>query len=359
MTLITPQVSHRSAMPHMEEAPYNNEEYGAYNPSFSFPDKSDVHTHHDLPSCQGSVPSRTTAASDTSFIPPESPQSPVILNNNVFTPTKSSSSSPTINMATVDGSPSHTAQDAAPPQDNLNSLTPPHDVMLHPSETLHNTSSSPATNDATNTSPFTCPDSETTQTSTNDDPADHVTSPSSQSSIPCSQTRIASAEIDKPFRKPRVKTPPYSPLLSSSLSKPMSTPPPTPEHVPLKAKLVHIDTSPIDTPPVTPERTSTTLNTETDQPSTSLDQIDQSEHPGADASSSSQDRRASTNSRTTQDGCRVGDKDDVSILGDADKNSEDDDELESDEEELLRVIAQCNPILLTFSKWCYYNNAGT
>lgn len=337
-------------MPHMEEAPYNNEDYGSYNPSFSFPDKPDVYTYRDRSTSQGPVPSRMTAASDTSFIPTESPQSPVIFNNNVFTPTRSSSTSPTITMATVDGSPSPAAQDTAPPQDIPNSLTPAHDAMLDP--TQHNTSSSPATHDATNTSPVTCAYPETTQTTIHDDLADPVTSPSSQSSIPCSQTRIASAEIDKPFRKPRVKTPPYSPLLSSSLSKSMSTPPPTPEYAPLKAKLVQIDTSPLDTPSVTPERTTTTPHTELDQPSTSLDQIDEPEHPGADASGSSQDRRASTNSRTTQDGCRVGDKDDEGVLGDPDKNSEaeDDDELESDEEELLRVMARCNPIFITFSK---------
>ncbi|XP_026221517.1 cadherin-related family member 5 isoform X2 [Anabas testudineus] len=315
-------VSHRSAMSHMEEAPYSKEEYRAYNPSFSFPDKPDVYTLQDLPSCRDPVPSRTTAACDTSFPPTESPQRPVFFNNNVFTPTKSSSSSPTFNTPAADGSPAHTAQESAPPQENLNSVTSPHDTVLDPTETPHDTSSSPVTRDATNTPTSTCPDSETAQTTTNDDPA--VTSPSSQSSIPCSHTRIASAEIDKPFRKPRVKTPPYSPLLSTSLSKPTSTPPPTPEHAPLKAKLVHIDTSPLDTPPVTPERTSTALSTETDQPSTSLDQIDHSEQPGADASSSSQDRRASTNSGTTKDGCRVGDGDDDGFLGDedADKNSE-------------------------------------
>lgn len=91
-----------------------------------------------------------------------------------------------------------------------------------------------------------------------------------------------------------------------------------------------------------------------DQPSTSLDQTDQSEHPGgaADAGSPSQDRRPSTNSGNTQDGRGVGDADDDGFLGDedADKNSEGEDELESDEEELLRVMARCNPIFITFSK---------
>lgn len=81
-----------------------------------------------------------------------------------------------------------------------------------------------------------------------------------------------------------------------------------------------------------------TLSTEEDQPSTSLDHTDQSEDPGgaADAGSPSQDRRPSTYS-----GNKKGDEDDD------EKNS---DELESDEEELLRVMARCNPIFITFSK---------
>ncbi|XP_070764295.1 cadherin-related family member 5 [Enoplosus armatus] len=341
-------VGHGSAMPNIAEEPYNNEEYGTCNPSFSFPNTPGIYTHQELPSCRGPVPPRTAAAPDTSFIPTETLHSPAPFNNNVSTPTKSSSSSPTFHPATVDVSPTHMAQDAAPPKENPDSPT---ETSLDPTEALSNNSPSPATRDATNTPLFTCPDSQTTQTTTSDDPADLVTSPSSQSSIPCSHTRIASAEIDKPFRKPRVKTPPYSPLQSSSLPKQMSTPPPTPEQAPLKAKLVHIDTSPLDTPPATPERTSMTLSTEVDQPSTSLDQPDQSEHPdgAADAGSPSQDRRPSTNSGNTRDGHPLGDEDD-GFLGDedADKNSED--ELEPDEEELLRVMARCNPIFITFSK---------
>ncbi|XP_039990154.1 cadherin-related family member 5 [Xiphias gladius] len=342
-------VSHRSAMPHMEEVPFNNEEYGTCNPSFSFPEKPTVYTHQDHPSCQGPVPLKTTAAPDTSFIPTESVCSPVIFNNDVSTPTKSSSSSPTFHPATVDVNPTHIAQDAAPPKENLDS---PPATSLDPTEALPNTSPSPAIHDATSTPPFTCPDSQITQTTTNDDPADPVTSPSSHSSFPCSHTRVASGEIDKPFCKPCVKTPPYSPLLPSSLPQQTSTPPPIPKHAPLKAKLVHMDASPLDTPPVTPQRTSMTLRTEVDQPSTSLDQTDQSENPGADGGSLSHDRRPSANSGNTQDGHAMGDEDDDGFLGDedADKNSEGEDELEPDEEELLRVMARCNPIFITFSK---------
>ncbi|XP_035520778.1 cadherin-related family member 5 [Morone saxatilis] len=345
------ELSHRNTMPHMEEVPYNNEEYGTYNPSFSYAEKPGIYTHQDLPACRGPVPPRTTAALDTSIIPTETVHSPVILNNNVSTPTKSSSSSPTFHPATVDVSPTHVTQYAAPPKENPGSPT---DTSPQPPEALPNTSPSPATHDATDTPPFTYPDSQPTETTTNDDPVDPVTSPSSQSSIPWSHTRIASAEIDKPFCKPRVKTPPYSPLLSSPPPKQMGTPPTTPDHAPLEAKLVHIDMSPLDKPLAKPAQTSISLSAEVDQPSTSPDLTDQSEHPGgaAGAGSPSQDRRPSTNSGNTQDCREVGIVNDDGILGDedADKNSEGEDELEPDEEELLRVLARCNPIFITFSK---------
>ncbi|XP_068459926.1 cadherin-related family member 5 [Clinocottus analis] len=341
-------VSHRSGMSHTEEVPQNNEEYGTCNPSFSFPDNPGIYTHQDLPSCRGPVPPRTAAAPDTSFIPTETALSPVIFNNNVSTPTKCSSWSPTFHPATVDERPTH----MDPPEENPGSPT---DTYLDPTEPLPNSSPSPASPDATSTSPFTCPYSQTTETDTNDDPADPVTSPSSQCSIPWSLTRIASAEIDKPFRKPRVKTPPYSPLLSPPLPKQMGTPPSTPEHAPLKAELVHIDTFPLDSPPVTPECLSMDLGTEVDQPSTSLDHIEQSEHLDgiSDASRPSQDQIASTNLGNPQDIRGAGDVDNDDFLGDEDahKNNEDaDDELDPADEELLRVMARCNPIFITFSK---------
>lgn len=117
--------------------------------------------------------------------------------------------------------------------------------------------------------------------------------------------------------------------------------------------LVYIDMSSHDTTLATPKRTSVTLSAEVAQLSTSPDQTEQSEHPGgaADARSPSQDRRPSTNSGNTQDGREVGDADD-GFLGDedADKNSEGEDELDAEDEELLRVLARCNPIFLTFRK---------
>lgn len=344
VTVVALQMSHRSAMPHMEEVPYNSEEYGTYNPSFSFQEKPVMFSLQDLTPCQEPAPTRSAA--DTSFTPAQPACSPVIPNNNVSTPTKSTSSSPTSHPATVDVSPPPTTitQDAAPHEGHPASPT---EATPNSTEALPSISPSPTTNDVTNTPPLTCLDQQTTQTATND-----VASPSSQSSIPCSQTRVASAEIDKPFCKPRVKTPPYSPLLPSPLPKQMATPSTTLDNAPLKAVLVHTDTSPIDTPLTTPKRISLTLSTEIAVLSTSLDQTDQSENPGgaADAASPPQDRRPSTNSGNTQDGHEAGDADDAGFLGDEDANKNSEDELDPEEEELLRVLSRCNPIFLTFSK---------
>ncbi|XP_053282395.1 cadherin-related family member 5 [Pleuronectes platessa] len=336
-------VSHRTAMPHTEEVPNNREEYGLCNPSFSFTDKPAIYTVQDLPTCQGPAAPGAPAALDSSLVLPENVCSPVISIKNASLPIKSSRSPPTSHPATVDLRPTHKAQDAVPSRENPNS--PPATPREPPAE-LPNTSPSPNT-------PYSRPDSQAT---TYDDIIDLVTSPSSQSSAPCSQTRIAYAEIDKPFRKSRVKTPPYSPLLSSSHPKQMSTPPPTPEQEPFKAKLVHMDTSPLDTPPVTPQRKSMTLCMEEDQPSTSLDQVDPPQQPCADTSSPSEnrrpseDRRPSENSANTQVDRRAGEEDDDGFLGDEDGDRQSDDALESDEEELLRVMARCNPIFITFSK---------
>lgn len=77
--------------------------------------------------------------------------------------------------------------------------------------------------------------------------------------------------------------------------------------------------------------------------------LDQSENPAGatDAARSSQDRRPSTNSH---DGRKAGDADDDGFLGDEDANKNSEDELDPEEEELLRVLSRCNPIFLTFSK---------
>ncbi|KAF3854748.1 hypothetical protein F7725_022803 [Dissostichus mawsoni] len=323
-----------------------NDEYGTCNPSFSFTDNPGVYTQ-DLPSSQGPVPPRTTAAPDTSFIPAESALSPVIFNN-VLTPPQRSYSLPTLHPASEEVSPTHTAQMSAPSEEYPDSPT---DTSIDLTEDVPIISPSPATPESTGSPPFTCPDSQTTKTTTSNDPIDSFTSPSSQSSVPFSLTQIASAEIDKPFRKPRVKTPPYSPLLSSPLAKQTRTSPPTPEHAPLKARLVLIDTSPLDTPPETPQRPSLTPITEGDQPSTSQDLT---ERPGgaAGAGTQSQVMRRFTNFGKKQGGSGARDVADDGNPGNKDAgkhNNEDDDDLESDEEELLRVMARCNPVFITFN----------
>uniref|UniRef100_UPI0037E95BE8 uncharacterized protein n=1 Tax=Semicossyphus pulcher TaxID=241346 RepID=UPI0037E95BE8 len=344
-------LSHRSSMQQMEEEPYNNEEFGTCNPSFSFPDNPGIYTHQDPPSCRGPASTRTTSAPDVSFIPIEPVQSPVIFNNSTPTPTKSSCSSPTFHLGIVDVSPILMTRDVAPSKENLVSAT---DTSPEPTEELPNTRPSSVIHEAPSILPLTFPESQTIQTTPNDDPSDPVTSPSSQSSVPYSHARIASAEIDKPIRKPRVKTPPYSPLLSSPLSEQTSNPPPTPELVPVKAKLVHVDNSPLQTPPETPERTNIKQSTDVNEPCTSLDTPEL--HSGAENTGSpSQERRPSINSGNTQESPQARKEEDDGFLGDEDagKNSEvedDDDELESDEEELLRVMARCNPVFITFNK---------
>lgn len=134
--------------------------------------------------------------------------------------------------------------------------------------------------------------------------------------------RIASAEIDKPFRKPRAQTPSnrqYSPLLSL---KQTNSPPMMPEQTPLKARFAYIDSSPAESPLKTPEESLLELRSDI-EPSTSLDNLDYSldspSHGGQEGSV---------------------------LLGDEEKESED--ELLSDEEELLEVMAHCNAVFITF-----------
>ncbi|XP_040017845.2 cadherin-related family member 5 [Gasterosteus aculeatus] len=331
-------VSHRSGMPHTEKVHRNNEEFGTCNPSFSLLDNPVINTHQDLPSYRGPAPPRKDAAPDAGFTPTGTATSPVVVTDDDSTPIKCSSWSPAFHPAPVDV----TLTGMAPPKEK-------------PSEAPPDVSPGPATPDATSTPS----DSRTAETTGEEEPGDPDASPSSESSVPCSHTRIASAEIDKPFRKLRVKTPPYSPLLSSLPPTQTGTPLSTPERAPLKATFVQIETSPLDTPPVTPRPSSVTPSAEPDQPSTSTDPIEGSGRPSgaSDAGGPSQDRRPSTNvgnRLVIRRPGEVDDADDDGFLGDkdADKNNEDEDsdELDPDDEELLRVMARCNPIFITFRK---------
>uniref|UniRef100_UPI003AB018EC uncharacterized protein n=1 Tax=Centroberyx gerrardi TaxID=166262 RepID=UPI003AB018EC len=352
-------VSHRSPMPQMDDTPFSNEELGTYNPSFSHQDKPGIYIHQDLPPCRGPTPPSTTAAPDTSFIPTETLCSPLILNNNVSTPTKRASSSPTFHPTVLDASPAHVAQDVAPPKENVASPTLTSDTALDSTEAnqgLAPPCTSPVPPEVINTPPVISPGLQTTPTN-----IVNPYSPPSSPTAPSSRTHTASAEIDSPCHKPGVETPTNpsypqgeaaSPLASSPYPKQTSTPPPTPEHAPLKVHLVHIDTSPIATPPCTD------APCQVDLPSASSDQTHTVGQPegAADAVSPSQQRRPSTNSGTTQDGRGEGEGkvDDDGFRGDedADKNNESDDELQSDEEELLRVLARLNPTFISFSKYC-------
>ncbi|XP_015820100.2 cadherin-related family member 5 isoform X1 [Nothobranchius furzeri] len=332
--------SHRSAMPNMEEVPDIMEEYGNCNPSFSFPDNLEIRTIQDLPISQEPTPSAD--ASETTLILSQHAYSPVILNNNTSTPTKTVSTSPISTPTVEEQSPTSLVQDE-PLRENPSS---PCDRSPEPCEAEPECSFGPFTGDDPEPSPSHDPDLQTTIL---DDIIDLVHSPSSTSTTACSHIQTAAIETDEPVRISHVKTPPHSPSLSSPFPRETGTPPPTPEHGLLKATLVHIDTSPIETPPGTPERRPETLNTEADQPSTSLDHSDlsESESGTGDNRNPSPDRKSSTDSGNK---CGVGNKDDPGILGGEDADQDSDGELESDEEELLRVMARCNPILITFSK---------
>lgn len=281
-----------------------------------------MYTLHAIPPGPGSDPPRMAATPDTHITAAEAAHKPT---NNVSAPSKQHSGS-------------HS------PEENIASSPDP--------EAADNTSPGPMSFDLT---PCTCLDSEPPEITPSDDSINPAASPSSQCSVPCSRTRLASAEIEKPLCKPCVKTPPDSPLQPSPMPRRACTPPPTPDHASLKATLVHIDTSSIDTPLATPELTSTSLSVEMTQFSTSPDETDQSQLP-AEASCASagptQDRRPSATSGDAQDSREAGDGVDDGFLGDeeVDRSNEGEDEFELEDEALLRALMRCNPYLLTFSK---------
>lgn len=339
-----PQLNHRNTMAHAGETPYDGE-YGTCNPSFSFTETPGMYTLHDLPPGPGSEPPRMTATPEIHTAAMETAHNPT---NNVSAHNKHPCSSPSSHSATVNV---RRPQDPPPGEKVASSLD---------SETPPNTSpdSMPFVPEST---PCTCLDLEPTEITPNDDLINPVTSPSSQSSIPWSITRIAAAEIEKPLCKPSMKTSPDSPHQPSPLPRQLCTPPSTPDHSPLKATLIHIDMSPIDTPLSTPKLASISLSAEMGEFSTSLDERDQSEPETAGASSPTEDRRPSTLSVNPQDVCEAGGTTGDGFLGDEedDKRDEGEDEFEKEDEALLRALMRCNPYLLTFSKWCLCNIAGS
>ncbi|KAM4553344.1 cadherin-related family member 5 [Fundulus diaphanus] len=316
-------VNHRTAMLHMEEASFQNEEYGTCNPSFSFQDKPGINATKDIPVSTGPSSPRTPAVTETPTPTYESVQSPVILNNNVSTPTKISCSSPDCHPAEEDPNPTHVADADRLPKENAGL---PQDVAPDLSEEQTNTGLEPATKHDTKPSPLNEQDLQTT-TSNN---LESAPSPS-----PPSGGELTSAEMDNSIPKANEQTLSHSPALSPLPARETGTPPPTPEHGPLKATLVHIDTSPTDTPPESPAGSGPTLIAEADQPFTSLDHVEPSESEGGpvDFESPSLDRRTSTNSGNTPNSRE--DEDEEGFLGDddVDRNSED---TESDRTEFRR-----------------------
>lgn len=319
-------------MAHVGETLYDGE-YGTCNPSFSFTETQGMYTLHDLPPGPGSDPPRMTAAPETHITAMETVHKPT---NSVSAPRKHPCSLPSSQSATVNVSCPHD-----PPPGEKAASSPD-------AEALPNTSPDSMPSDL---NLYTCLHEEPTEITPNDDLLNPVTSPSSQSSIPWSRTKLASAEIEKPLCKPSVKPSPDSPHQPSPNPRGVCMPPCTPDPAPLKATLVNIETSPTDTPLATPTLTSIGLSIEF---STSLDERDQSDLPSeaAGTSSPAQDRSPSSNSQNPQDVCEAGSTVDDALLGEkeADKRNEGEDDFELEDEALLRALMRCNPYLLTFSK---------
>ncbi|TWW76393.1 cadherin-related family member 5 isoform X1 [Takifugu flavidus] len=326
--------NHRNTMAHVGETLYDGE-YGTCNPSFSFPETPGMYTLHDLPPGPGSEPPRMTATPEIHTTAMETVHNPT---DNVSAPNKHPCSPPSSHSATVKvrrPPPPPGEKAASSPDSEAPPNTSPDSMPFVPERT-----------------PCTSLDSEPTEITPDDDLIDPVTSPSSQSSIPWSRTRIAAAEIEKPLCKPSMKTSPESPHQPSPLPRQLCTPPSTPDHSPLKATLIHIDMSSIDTPLATPKLTSISLSVEMGEFSTSLDERDQSEPETGGAGSPTQDRRPSTLSVNPQDVCEAEGTAGDGFLGDevGDKRDEGEDDFEMEDEALLRALMRCNPYLLTFSK---------
>ncbi|XP_061630244.1 cadherin-related family member 5 isoform X1 [Phyllopteryx taeniolatus] len=279
-------VNPSSGTPRVDDVSFSSEDYGTINPSFSFTgkDQGPVQPNNNNP----------TAPLDATLSLAEAMCTTITFNNSVSTPTKSLSCLSTFRPNSVDINPVEPKESG--------SETPPLEATI----------------------PSTCLDS---QTNSSEDPVVSLASPSpSSASVPHSQARIASAEIEKPFGKPCAGSPPnstHSSILSSPLAKQTSTPPPTPEQAPLKATLVMVD--------VSPEPSEQRWSEEEDQPCTSLDQLEQPEH-----------REQPDHPATSED--------DDGTLADEDVDKNSGSELEEDEEELLRVMSRCKPMFVTFTQ---------
>ncbi|XP_056138470.1 cadherin-related family member 5 [Lampris incognitus] len=361
-------VSHHSAMAQMDEVPSNCEDLGTYNPSFSIQDKPGIYIHQDLPPCRGPTPPSTTAAPDTSFIPTESACNPVIFNSDVSVPVKSSCNSPAMHPAVSEVKPADKAENAASPKDNPGSPNPPSDKALDPtvaSDDLAPPSPSLVSENVISTPPVLSPNTEMKPPNISRDTVNPVTNPSSSapsSPTPSCHPTIASTDTDTPYHTPGTDSlpDPSSAQQEAPYPKEINNPPPTPENAPLKVALVRVDMSSLATTTMTPEQTSVTLSTDmpsqVDLPSTSTSTSDTThtdghpEEPGDTTACPPQERSASTTSGNTQDSRGEGEEDDDGFLGDEDADKNSDGELESDEEELLRVLARLNPTFMLISK---------
>ncbi|XP_038124736.1 cadherin-related family member 5 [Cyprinodon tularosa] len=307
-------VNHHTAMPNMEELSFQNEEYGTCNPSFSLPDTPVINTTKDIAVSTGPSSPRPASLTETIIpLPTESVQSPVILNNSLTSPSKISCCSPECPPEMKNLSPKHEVDADRQAKENA-SL--PCDVTSDPSEEKSHTDLEPVTNDDIKPPPL---NEQDLQTTSSDNFAESVPSPSSPS-----RSETASTETNKPLPETNAETASQLPSPSLLLLRKTGTPPLTLEHDPLKATLVHIDTSPTNTPPESPVGTEQALDIEVDQPSTSPCHVEASESEGVvvNSESPSPERRPSTNSGNTLNSHEEDDEEGFLGDDDVDKNSE-------------------------------------
>ncbi|CAL8263598.1 unnamed protein product [Merluccius merluccius] len=369
-------MSHRNPMAQMEEMAFSDGELGTYNHSFSLQDKPPgVYIHKDLPSCRGPTPLSTTAAPDTSFIP----NTATVLSPNFpnHTGSSSSSSSPikcssslpvlhppitTLNhsqMPPPPKAPTMKQHDGCPTPspgggDGGGAWADPDPPTTTPSVMMPEEGHSP-------TFPIANPESPPTPFNVRLDPE---ALPASSSllgdpvpALPC--TLPSCMATDVPDAPPASATPPepsHSPI--GSTYAPPHPPEPPAALVLLLGPTTHA--RPLTTPEqrttaVTPSSPDTPSGAQMgDLPSTLSGQAgalggaaggsDGPSTPSTNSGETQHSRPAQEGEVRVEDGGPPGDED-------AEKNSEDeDDELESDEEELLRVLARLHPVFINISK---------
>ncbi|CAL8358767.1 unnamed protein product [Lota lota] len=365
-------MSHHSPLAQMEEVAFSDGDLGTYNPSFSLQGKPPgVFIHKDLPPCRGLTPLSTTGAPDTTFIPTTAVLSPVFPNQtgSFSSPIKCSSSLPILHppVTTLNHLQMHLSSKTLTPKQHDGSPKTPSPgggggsigAWADPEPT---TTTSPCLKmpkeDHSPTLPVATPWSNPTLSNIQLGPVDLPTTPSPSGdpdpAPPCNLP--STVEIDTFYTTPASATPP-EPLHAPCTQTPSITPPHPPQPpAAIERNLVHlIDARPLKTPEqtttVTPPSPDTTSAKMVDLPSTSSGHLGA---VGGAAGGLDSQSTPSTNSEETQPSCKEGDAegegDGLPGDKDEDQNSKGEDDLDSEEEELWRVLSRLHPVLITISK---------